>query len=807
MVFWVNARGPEIALRKRGSGWLRPALNALAFVGLICWACSVRAEPRAGVHWAGTPAWVSELAPDITTPVDPAFARDGRYTLLNDVRYRLGKSSIQRYFRHVDMAVSQAGVAALGEVEIEYSPEYQHLSLHRAALLRNGQVIDETGHASLRLLEQEPDSAHRVYSGSVSALLVLSDVRPGDIVDVAYSLDGANPVLHDRFAGYVRLGGRAQTRRMHVQVESANGRPMLHWSVRGTAPPPSEVQVDGKRVLTWDLSEVRPAPDEDRTPASFTLPAELALSDFADWSEVARWASKLYPPAPSPTITAKAAEFSASSADLDGAVLRAVRFVQDDVRYLSISLGQHSVTPHVPQGILDQRFGDCKDKSYLLVEMLRALGVEAHPALADSYLRGHLRESLPSPFAFDHVITVIELHGKRHFVDATWSYQGGTLDQLAPLDLGAVLLVSPDTKTLVELPSQEAAQPLLSTEADYTVNADGTATLQVTTTYRREEADGMRARLAAKSATDFSRGYLNFYEKAFPGIAILNALRIEDARESDIVKRVESYSIPEFWRAGERGVIPDMMWDYLEAPKSQRRETPLSLSYPIWIRETQRITLPFTDEREASQDVFDDPAARVTRSVQGSGHVVTAVHEYRSLADTVPLDGVPHHLQFLSDARKQVGVDLQNQSSPADSASAEQDTTPDATRARSSTNAYWWPLVAVCGIIAVCVGLFWRFARIGARKMESRNQRAGAEGELPQSAKWVLSLEEARKVFVRVPCACGADFAEASIEFSTLAFQGRTLLAGRAGCSHCQRQRRSYFALPELDSGIKQAPG
>ncbi len=786
-------------MKRSGGGWFQHALRLLT-----CCACllgfvrSSNAQPRTVAHWAPTPTWVSELAPDVTTKVDPSVARDGRYTLLNDVRYRLGKASVERYFRHVDMAVSQAGVEALGEVQIEYSPEYQHLSLHRAALLRGGQVIDETGRASLRLLEQEPDSARRVYSGTISALLVLSDVRPGDIVDVAYSLDGANPVLNGRFAGYVRLGGEAQTRHMHVQVESAPGRPELHWSVRGTAAPPADVRMDGKRVLTWDASEVRPAPEEDRTPASFTVPAELALSDFADWGEVATWASKLYPAAPSPIITAKAAEFRAGAGDLDSAVLRAVHFVQDDVRYLSISLGQHSVTPHVPQTILEQRFGDCKDKSYLLVEMLRALGVEAHTALADSDLRGHLRESLPSPFAFDHVITVIDLHGKRHFVDATWSYQGGTLDQLAPLDLGAVLIVAPDTKSLADLPSQEAAEPLLSTDADYTIKADGTASLLLTTTYRREDADGMRGRLAAKSAVDLSHEYLNYYEKAFPGVGILNALQVRDERDLDVITLVESYSIPEFWRAGERSVVPDLIWDYLEAPKSQRRETPLWLSHPIWIRETQRITLPFTDEREASQDVFDDPAARVTRSVESKGNLITAVHEYRSLADTVPLDGIAHHLQFLSNARKQVGVDLQKESTATDSSAVAEDT-----RYQPTTNGKtnWWPLGSVCGALAVCLGLFWSFAKRGARKQALHKQALRADGDSPQAAKWVLSLAEARKVFVRAPCACGSDFPEGAIEISTLSFQGRTLFAARAECSHCQRSRRSYFVLPGLDVG------
>jgi len=117
--------------------------------------------------------------------VDPEATRGGKYTLLDDTRIRLSAGKVERYCRHVDVAVTQAGVAALGEIQIEFSPDYQQLRLHRAALVRDGRIIDQTKLASLRMIEQEPDSENRVYSGATTALLVLSDVRPGDLTDIS----------------------------------------------------------------------------------------------------------------------------------------------------------------------------------------------------------------------------------------------------------------------------------------------------------------------------------------------------------------------------------------------------------------------------------------------------------------------------------------------------------------------------------------------------------------------------------------------------------------------------------------------
>jgi hypothetical protein len=751
-----------------------------------------QAEPRNAARWAAKPAWVDDIAVDFAAPVNRDAMRDGTYTLLSDTRIRLGKDGVARYSRHVDLAVNQAGVAELGEVQIEFAAQYQRLSLHRAAVIRAGQVIDQTKSATLRMLEQERDSANRVYSGTTTALLVLADVRPGDAVDVSYTLSGANPILGGRYAGHVRLGTDAPARRVHVEVTSAAERSPLHWRVRGSAPPPRDIPSAGQRALTWDLQDVQPRPEEDRIPSDFAAPAELELSEFADWNDVAKWASELYPPAPHPSLTAKAAELRSAAPDLDSAVLRAIRFVQDDVRYLSISLGQHSVKPHVPKAIFEQRFGDCKDKSYLLVELLRALGVEAHVALADSDLKGHLRESLPSPFAFDHVVTVIERNGKRNFVDATWAFQGGTLDRLAPLDLGAVLVVAATTHELSEVPMLALVAPTISTQSEYEVADSGKATLSITTTYQGEDADEQRARLARKSEADFSHEYLNYYEKAFPGVALGKALQIHDDRDADVFTVIESYSIPEFWRGEERNLVPELIWDYLLAPDSQRRETPLYLANRVWIREVQRVRLPFSPKRDPSEQTLDDPAAKVTRSVSYDGHVVTASHEYRSFTDAVPLSGLAHHLQFLTDARKEVGLELAKQESDGDS---QQDALP----AHGAEQANWWPItLSVIGVGAFGVALV-RWASRRNRKRRFQRLRDGTRGDLPQNPLPVQSLSAALDDFTRQACSCGAGLPRDVIEITELSFQTRALHAARAECPACGTLRRTYFELSELE--------
>ena len=52
-------------------------------------------------------------------------------------------------------------------------------------------------------------------------------------------------------------------------------------------------------------------------------------------------------------------------------MLTALRMIQDNIRYASISTGPGSYRPHPSDLVLERNFGDCKDKSLLLVNLLR----------------------------------------------------------------------------------------------------------------------------------------------------------------------------------------------------------------------------------------------------------------------------------------------------------------------------------------------------------------------------------------------------------------------------------------------------
>src|SRR5262249_11813697 len=124
-------------------------------------------------------------------------------------------------------------------------------------------------------------------------------------------------------------------------------------------------------------------------------------------------------------------------------VLAALRFVQDEVRYVGIELGTASHQPSQPATVLARRFGDCKDKALLLCALLRQAGIDAQPALVDSRRGAGLDEWHPSPIAFDHAVVRLSLDGREYWVDPTLTGQGGALPEMFVPSYDRALVLAP----------------------------------------------------------------------------------------------------------------------------------------------------------------------------------------------------------------------------------------------------------------------------------------------------------------------------------------------------------------------------
>src|SRR5262249_7398246 len=111
-----------------------------------------------------------------------------------------------------------------------------------------------------------------------------------------------------------------------------------------------------------------------------------------------------------------------------------------------------------PNVVLTRRYGDCKDKSLLLITLLKELGIPSDPVLLQFGRRNGLERSLPSPGLFNHVIVRVNVDGHFYYLDPTRLGQHGRLDRMGQLHEGTqVLLIDRDTHQLTTISSANVA--------------------------------------------------------------------------------------------------------------------------------------------------------------------------------------------------------------------------------------------------------------------------------------------------------------------------------------------------------------
>ena len=98
---------------------------------------------------------------------------------------------------------------------------------------------------------------------------------------------------------------------------------------------------------------------------------------------------------------------------------QAVYWQQDNIKYIAFEDGLGGFIPRNPADVLRKRYGDCKDKAYLLTLLLNELGFEAYPAWIGTRDIPYSYNEVPSPAVDNHMIAAVRWKNEWVFLDGT----------------------------------------------------------------------------------------------------------------------------------------------------------------------------------------------------------------------------------------------------------------------------------------------------------------------------------------------------------------------------------------------------
>ena len=585
------------------------------------------------------PSWVDRI------DIPAADSTEAIVIRLADTQIRAG--SLPTVFQRRAIAVNDAAaLTVMGQIGINFVPEYHRVQVHSIQILRGQDVLDRTN-SNTRFLQREKDLERGVYIGEVTASILVSDLRVGDTLVYAYSVIGRNPIFGDKFIDMESWdqGHRTAHRRL-VLLHPLERR--IAWRLIGDgqsrALAPVESTGDGMRQLVFDERSMPRIDVEPHTPPDHFVFRWLQFSEFAGWDDVASWADTLFQ-----VREVVSEEFRNLVARLRGKptpeerVANALAFVQSEIRYFSVSLGESSHRPSQPDLVLQRRYGDCKDKSLLLISLLKELNIPSRAVLLQSQGRKTLSKSLPSPQLFDHVIVQVTLNGRAFYLDPTLLGQHGKLDRLGQIHEASLALpVAPETRQLSTIASTNASELIVSevSEIASLPKFGGDGQLRATQIWRGVAAERWRLFYEQFARDQIIKSLADAMQSRYPGASVVGEPTFQDDRVNNVMSITTVYAVPNL-AADREGYwlvrfTPPNMKGSLPSSPSAARTAPLYLpAYPLDARYSFEIKFP--DEVR----VISDPRAQ---TVQGKQFVFTATSAFRGNVAKSTI-----HLRLLAD--------------------------------------------------------------------------------------------------------------------------------------------------------------
>jgi len=494
---------------------------------------------------AAPSSWI--LRRDISFERTPAGKSFPVELLMIDTQVSLLERTPVTYIRVAERANDKAGIDGMTPIQIPFNPDYESLTVHNIALWRNEQKQDRLKNAKVDILQREKELERRIYDGTITALFILEDVRVGDVIDFSYTIRGANPILGDRYAGYFWTAYSAPVKAVHMRMIHPPERKLNFRQVN--SPGVSlRIKEDGPvREVAFDAADTMAIVDEGDRPLWHTIIPGFEVSEYASWQEVSDWASKLFkiPTDLSPALRARIDEIRLQNPAAREQVRAALQLAQEEVRYFGVELGVSSHRPAHPNDTFERRYGDCKDKTLLLTTILRQLGVEAVPALVWARRGKLLASVLPSPRAFDHVITRVTLDGKVYWLDATRNYQFGSIERLGFYDFGKALPVGNASLDDV-LPPEGYVNSTRSVETFRVVTGKEPVQATIETTHAGARAENMRAFVASRGFAEVSKLIASDMVRRYPTAETDGELTVADDKATNEFRTIEKYRIRDF---------------------------------------------------------------------------------------------------------------------------------------------------------------------------------------------------------------------------------------------------------------------
>jgi hypothetical protein len=513
-------------------------------------------------------------------------------------------------------------------------------------------------------LQREEGLDRLMIHGWFTFLLVLEDVRVGDILEWAVTTETKQQLLPEYYFSFFTLPEWVSVGRYHYTARFNPARPM-QWKASAPDLKPVESNEEGLKVWTWTADKYVGLKREPNTPFWYISAPWIQISDCSDWQTVSAAISEAWSKQKElSNLDEIVNDIEKRGANLLSRIDIAIELIQDEYRYFSVNMEFGGQIPSPPHIVARRRYGDCKDLSFLLVNLLKRLGVQARPILVHTGLRKSVGIVLPTPGVFNHVIVEFEVDGKRRWVDPTRKRQGGGALNRIINEFNLGLQIDPVAGGLVESPKIPEQSNLYEMHETILLDTTGAASL-ISMVVRAEgaQAETLRHQFQTNGLEEMAKLELQRCANRFNRVDRVGTLQYRDDRANNQFFLAQTFEINRFLipipnRRFCQFKIPSYwITNILLIPEKKERRTPFALPNKLQITHTIDIESPALNPniRQVSglrSDLQNDFVKFNRKKKIGHGYWMTTF-SVNINEDCVPENQLEKHRDFVEQVWKE----------------------------------------------------------------------------------------------------------------------------------------------------------
>jgi len=502
---------------------------------------------------------------------------------------------------------SESSVKQLGVVNIPFAGNSEHVEIVYVRVRKPDGSVTETPVGGAIEMPNPVTTAAPFYSDLKQMQIPVRNLRVGDKLEWQAKVIQTKAEAPGEFWGQQSFSSDAVTLTETLELRVPRDSYVKVWSPKSK---PVETVVGAERVFHWESAQNKPTVGKEADAAKelkkkqvWTAEEEIeakegkfpdvAWTTFKSWQAVGDWYRGLQGDrvVPDAEVKAKVAELVTGKASEEDKVRAVYGYTGTQIRYIGVAFGIGRYQPHMASEVLENQYGDCKDKHTLLAAMLTVLGLHPDAALIGAGIR--FNEAVPSPAAFNHLITTVQVNGQQVWLDSTAEVAPYRMLSYPIRDKQALLVPEKEEATVERTPAKLPFDPFDKMTAVGELDKDGVSRSRLTLTLHGDDELQLRAAFRQLSAAQYGQLVQQLSQAMGYGGTTSNVevSRLEDTTEPLTISYDYKRDRAADWN--NRQIVPQIM--PVQLPKIDEKEPPVqavALGVPHVETSTSAMKLP-----------------------------------------------------------------------------------------------------------------------------------------------------------------------------------------------------------------------